>query len=160
MSDSVIRPISAAATRPLRAEVLRRGQPASDLVYPGDDAPHALHVGAFVDDALAGIATVYPEPMPIPPDDPDDADGLDRASAFRLRGMATRGTLQGQGLGRRVLTRCLDHVREAGADVLWCNARTNARGFYERLGFRTAGDEFEIEGIGPHFVMWTDVRER
>lgn len=46
----------------------------------------------------------------------------------------------------------------AGAEVLWCNARVGALGFYLRLGFATIGEEFEIAGIGPHFVMWRDLR--
>jgi GNAT superfamily N-acetyltransferase len=147
------RPITAAETRPIRSEILRPGQPPDALVYPGDDAPSSLHAGAFVDGALAGIATVYPEPMPAAP----DAD-LDPSRAFRLRGMATRAGLQGRGIGRAVLARCIDHVRDSGADVLWCNARVGALGFYKRLGFQTLGDEFDIAGIGPHFVMWKDVR--
>ena len=148
-----VRPITPAETRPLRSEILRPGQPPESLVYPGDDAPGSFHAGAFVDGALVGIATVYPEPMPAAP----DAD-LDPSSAFRLRGMATRTGLQGRGIGRAVLARCIDHVRDSGADVLWCNARVGALGFYERLGFETLGDEFDIAGIGPHFVMWKDVR--
>lgn len=150
-----VRPISAAETRPLRGAVLRPGQPPARLVYPGDDAEGSFHAGAFVDGDLVGIATVYPEPMPHAP----EAD-IDPSNAFRLRGMATKPGLQGQGIGREVLGRCIDHVRAAGADVLWCNARVGALGFYQRLGFQTIGDEFEIEGIGPHYVMWTDVRQR
>src|SRR5690606_13479424 len=58
----MIRPISAAETRPLRSLVLRPGAPPETLVYPGDDHPEALHLGAFEGDRLVGIATVYPEP--------------------------------------------------------------------------------------------------
>lgn len=153
-----VRPISAAEARPLRSEILRPGQPPDSLVYPGDDVPGSFHAGAFAEGEIVGIATVYPEPMP-----PESAAalpdvGFDPNNAFRLRGMATRATLQGAGLGRAVLTRCIEHVRDAGAEVLWCNARVGALGFYERLGFATVGDEFDIAGIGPHYVMWKDVR--
>ena len=37
--------------------------------------------------------------------------------------------------------------------LAWCNARTSACAYYEKLGFTPRGGEFEIEGIGPHFVM-------
>lgn len=153
-----VRDITAAETRPLRSEVLRPGQPPESLVYPGDDAPDSLHAAAIVDDAIVGIATVYPEAMP---DAVADALGdvdFDPTNAFRLRGMATLPSYRGSGLGRAVLTRCLAHVRDAGADVLWCNARSGALGFYRRLGFETVGDEFDIAGIGPHYVMWKAVR--
>ncbi len=148
----MIRPISAAETRPLRSLVLRPGAPPETLVYPGDDHPEALHLGAFEGDRLVGIATVYPEPPPeahrgvIPPGD-----------AFRLRGMATTPDVRGAGYGRRLLEGCYEHVRAQGARVLWCNARVGARAFYLALGLQTVGPEFEIEGIGPHYVMWCAV---
>lgn len=147
-----VRAITAAETQPLRSAVLRPGQPPESLVYPGDDAPTTFHAGAIIDGEIVGIATIYPEPMPLVPQ-----AALDPASAFRLRGMATRPDLQGTGLGRAVLLRCIEHVRDAGASVLWCNARVSALGFYQRLGFETVGDEFDIAGIGPHYVMWHDV---
>jgi GNAT superfamily N-acetyltransferase len=153
-----VRPITAAETRPLRGDILRPGQPPEDLVYPGDDAPGSFHAGAFADGTLVGIATVYPEPMPRPPEGLPRAADLDPANAFRLRGMATRAGLQGHGIGRAVLGRCIEHVRASGAEVLWCNARVGALGFYHRLGFHTVGDEFDIAGIGPHYVMWKGVR--
>ena len=150
-----VRPITAAETRPLRSAVLRPGQPASSLVYPGDDAPGSFHAGAVVNGEIVGIATVYPEPMPLAAE-----TELDPANAFRLRGMATRPDLQGTGVGRAVLARCIEHAAEARADLLWCNARVSALGFYRRLGFETVGDTFEIAGIGPHVVMWTRVSSR
>lgn len=36
---------------------------------------------------------------------------------------------------------------------MWCNGRTVARGFYERHGYEAVGDEFVIEGVGPHHVF-------
>lgn len=148
-----VRPISPEQTRPLRAEILRPGQDPETLALYGDDIPGSFHAGAFEDGALVCTATVYPEPMPVRP----EAE-VDVSNAFRLRGMATKQHLQGRGYGRAVLERCTEHVRDHGAEVLWCNARTGALGFYQRLGFETVGDEFEIEGIGPHFVMWKAVR--
>lgn len=148
-----VRPITAAQTRPLRSEVLRPGQPPEALFYAGDDAPGSFHAGAFDGGEIVGTASVYLEPMPIQP--PAD---LDPQRAFRLRGMATRPEYQGRGIGRAVLGLCVEHARAAGAEVLWCNARVGALGFYLRLGFATIGEEFEIAGIGPHFVMWRDLR--
>lgn len=148
-----VRPITPAETRPLRAEILRPGQDPKTLTLYGDDVPGSFHAGAFEHGALVSVATVYAEPMPAAP-----GPGLDPSNAFRLRGMATKAHLQGRGYGRAVLERCIEHVRESGAEILWCNARVGALGFYRRLGFETVGDEFEIEGIGPHYVMWKAVR--
>ncbi|EST36322.1 hypothetical protein N566_16465, partial [Streptomycetaceae bacterium MP113-05] len=40
-----------------------------------------------------------------------------------------------------------------GARLMWCNGRTGARGFYERHGYEAVGEEFVIEGVGPHYVF-------
>lgn len=158
----MIRPLEAADTLALRAAVLRPGIPPEALVYPGDDHADALHVGAFAlgpDDAerLVGIATIYPEP---PPDAhrgalPDDA--FPYGAAFRLRGMATTPEVRGAGHGRALLEACFDHVRARGARYLWCNARVVALAFYQTMGLVPVGDEFDIPGVGPHYVMWRAV---
>lgn len=148
----MIRAISAAETRPIRSQILRPGTPPEQLVYPGDDAPEAFHAGAFQDGQLVGIATIYAEP---PPD--VYRNTLPDGEAFRLRGMATLPSVRGQGLGRQVLEACFDHVRAHGARLLWCNARSGALDFYRTLGLRTIGPEFDIPGIGPHYVMWIDL---
>jgi len=140
-----ILPIAAAETRPLRQSVLRPQQKAEELVYPGDDDPRSRHLGAFVDDRLVGIASLYVEPMP----DVTDAS----ASDWRLRGMATLPEARGTGLGGALLEACLEHIRSMGGTRLWCNARVPASGFYVRYGFLVHGDAFELPGIGPHYLM-------
>lgn len=131
------------AVRPLRQRVLRPHQTVAEQVYAGDDDPRAAHFAAFAGDAAdaepVGIATITPEGGP---------------GAFRVRGMATdpdRG--RGTGAGGALLMACLDHARACGATRVWCNARTPARGFYERYGFAAEGEEFELPDIGPHFLM-------
>ena len=64
---------------------------------------------------------------------------------------------RGAGLGRLVLEECFAVVRERGGSVLWCNARLVAVPFYARLGMAPVGPEFDIPGIGPHYVMWREV---
>jgi GNAT superfamily N-acetyltransferase len=135
--------IPAEEVRPLRGRLLRPGQSAEELVYPGDALPGALHLGAWVDGELAGIASVSPEPVP----------GSSDGDAWRVRGMATVPEVRGRGVGAALLEACLEHARAQGGRVAWCNARTPAVGFYERFGFHVEGEEFELPGIGPHFLM-------
>jgi GNAT superfamily N-acetyltransferase len=142
--------------RPLRRRVLRPHQALADQVFAGDDAPGAGHFAAYLDDDAAdagadpvGIASITPEPFP-GAGSPGPA-GTD----FRVRGMATdpeRG--RRVGAGAALLAACLDHARAQGATRVWCNARTPARGFYERAGFIAEGAEFTLPGIGPHYLMW------
>lgn len=138
-----VQPITAAEVRQLRHAVLRPFEAPEQIRYHGDEDPDTLHAGAFLGARLAGIATVCREPMPA---------GREPA-AWRLRGMATLPEARGLGLGRQLLEACFAHIRAHGGTLLWCNARVNALGFYEHLGFIAEGEEFEIVPIGPHYVM-------
>jgi GNAT superfamily N-acetyltransferase len=129
---------------PLRHAVLRPGRPATASVYAGDD--RAVHIGAWDDDGalLVGCATVFPDPWagPEPPAEP---------SAWRLRGMAVEPGRQRTGVGRLVLEAAVAAAREAGAPLLWANARTAALPFYDAAGWQVAGEEFVTPDTGlPH----------
>jgi GNAT superfamily N-acetyltransferase len=102
---------------------------------------------AFLDGRVVACASVIPEPMA---GDPRDGD-------WRLRGMASDPPVRGQGFGAAALLAALDHARNEGGLRVWCNARTPARGFYEKYGFFTVGDEYLIENIGPHYLMYVDL---
>lgn len=131
------------SVRPLRRTVLRPDQPPEACVYPGDDAPASTHFAAFHRDDIVGIASLYYEPSP----------RSEVADAWRLRGMATSDAVRGTGVGGRLLQACIDHVRAHSGRLLWCNARTPAEGFYQRYGFETLGDVFDLPDIGPHVYM-------
>ncbi|WP_129626835.1 GNAT family N-acetyltransferase [Candidatus Oscillochloris fontis] len=141
-----IRPISAAQTRPLRQRVLRPFMRLAELVYPGDDHPLALHVGAFQDDRLVGIASISPEACPAAPQRP----------GWRLRGMATLREVQRQGYGAALVAACVAHVHQHGGEVIWCNGRSSAMSFYTAQGFAVYGEEFMSPGTGPHYIFWRE----
>ena len=139
--DVTIRPLGAAATRPLRQRILRPGQPLDVLVYPGDDAPDSLHVGAFAGDVLLGVASIYrmsPEGAPTAPGD------------WRLRGMAVEPAARRRGVGAALVRACEAHARAHGGTRLWFNARVDALPFYFALGYAAVGEVYELSGIGPH----------
>jgi GNAT superfamily N-acetyltransferase len=138
-----IRPVPAAATHDLRQRVLRPHQSIKEMVYEGDALPSAGHFAAFDGDRIVGIASVSPE----------SHGEVDGDGQWRLRGMATDDRVRGTGLGARLLEASIGHAKQAGGDVLWCNARTPAMRFYTRRGFELIGDEFTPAGIGPHRLM-------
>jgi GNAT superfamily N-acetyltransferase len=113
---------------PLRMAVLRPDQPVVAPDY--DQRPDTRHVGAYDGAVLVGCATVFPSPY----------DG--EPAAWQLRGMAVAPERQGEGVGAVVLRAIIDIAREAGAPLLWANARVTALGFYERLGFDVIGDVY------------------
>ncbi len=145
MSDRIVS-ISAAETRPIRGAVLRPGQPAERLIYPDDN--NALHLGAIIDDQLVAVASFYQQPIP-------DTT----AQAWRIRGMATLPENRGNGLGRRLVEAGLKQAQRIQQGPAWCNARTTAAGYYQRLGFQQLGDTFDIPDIGPHVVMVLEVAD-
>ncbi len=70
-------------------------------------------------------------------------------------GPARRG--RGEGAGALVLDALVAHVAAHDGGLLWCNARTPVRSFYERAGFVARGEEWVDPEIGPHVVMWRRV---
>ncbi|WP_346621762.1 GNAT family N-acetyltransferase [Blastococcus montanus] len=70
--------------------------------------------------------------------------------------MATDPPVRGAGVGRALV----EHGLARLADLVWCDARTSAVGFYERTGSRVVGEEFDKPGLGPHVGMLTGVGPR
>jgi predicted GNAT family N-acyltransferase len=121
----------------LRGKMLRQGLPPSTRIFAADDLPTTRHFGAFDDqDNLIGCATLV---------ETEDKD-------LQLRGMATDSDYQQSGVGRAVLTQAQNYALENGLP-LWCNARLTAKGFYEKLGWVTEGEVFDVPHFGPHYVM-------
>lgn len=131
----------------LRRQVLRPGQPWSSVAHDYDTWPETFHVAAFGPRGeVAACASFHPDSAPHRPEaDPD--------TTWRLRAMASLPEVRGQGYGAAALRYGIAEIRRRGGRLLWCNARSGAVGFYERLGFSIVGEEFEIAPIGPHFVM-------
>lgn len=144
---SAIRSITAAQTRQARHDWLRPHQLPDELVFPGDDAPDSLHAGAFLKDELVGIASVSRESPP----------AEDNPTAWRLRGMATSPPVRGKGYGCALVEACIAHIAARDGTMVWCHGRTSARRFYEALGFRAIGEEFDVPVTGPHYVMRRDL---
>jgi predicted GNAT family N-acyltransferase len=56
------------------------------------------------------------------------------------------------GVGRAIMRHLLDEADQAGLSVLYLNAQTHARRFYEHLGFHVVGPSFVMGGI-EHQLM-------
>lgn len=75
----------------------------------------------------------------------------------RLRQMAVQNNLQGKGIGATMMNYAENVARDAGYSKMIMHARKTAIGFYEKLGFKTSGKEFEEITI-PHFIMEKKLR--
>lgn len=93
-------------------------------------------IGAFEDDTLLGCCMLVEE-------NPD---------MVKLRQMAVLNALQGKGIGRALMQFAENLARDHGYKVLTMHARKNAIGFYEKMGYKVKGEEFQEVSI-PHFEM-------
>lgn len=129
---------------PLRHQVLRPHQTLEDCDYPNDRNPDSFHLGAFEGDALIGVGSFYKEKQ----------ETVLGHFQWRLRGMAVLPDFRGKGVGEQLLRFAFDELKTKRADVLWCQARESATGFYSKLGFRAKGTPFSLEGFGVHDIMY------
>ena len=139
MPELQLRAVDPALTRPLRQRVLRPHESLEELASHEPAGVHA--VAAFAGEELVACGFVCPD------------GGVGGNEVWRVRGMATDARFRGRGAGALILAALVDHARDQGATRVWCNARTPALSLYERAGFAKESDEFQIPGIGPHFVM-------
>jgi ribosomal protein S18 acetylase RimI-like enzyme len=140
---NVIRPISLEQTRALRQAILRSHESVEQMA--STEAPDTFALGAFDGDELVAVGMIAPDGEP---------------GGWRIRGMATAPPARGQGAGTAVLDGLIAHARGAGAQRIWCNARTPARSLYERAGMLVVSEEFVLAQMGPHVVMETRTVER
>ena len=144
----IVEDVPAKATHDLRWRILRGSRPGAQLEFPEDTRPGAFHLAVLHDDTILAVASFSTEATPYRP----------RRSAIRLRGMAVDGPFQQHGIGRLLVTTVVDRLRTEGVDVLWCNARDTAAGFYARLGFEVEGEGFVLPESGiAHHVMVLDL---
>ncbi len=156
LSDIVIRLVTLDDTFALRKAVLRPWLTPQEARASWADTPEHFHVAALLDGQVVSTAGFGSETQP-------DYAEVFGPLQWRLRGMASDPSVQGLGLGGRVLEFGIEELArrlaargEDGA-VVWCNGRTGAQRFYERHGFSPIGDLFETPGTGPHYVFWRKV---
>lgn len=133
---------------PIRNEVLREGRLTLDECrWPGDDDSESFHLGYFADEQLVCIASFHKTGY-------KDFQGI----GYQLRGMATLAAYQGKGIGNQLVNFAITYMRGQRVNYVWCNARKKAANFYSSLGFEIVSDEFDIPGIGPHYVMYLKIQ--
>ena len=128
--------------------MLRPGQIINQCNFTGDEEDQTFHLGAFKSGKLISVASFYFEKHPV----------LEEPYQFRLRGMATLEEHQNQGLSSALLKTAFPIIKQNLCPVVWCNARKAAVGFYQKVGFEKTGQEFDIPGIGAHYLMFKSIK--
>ena len=128
----------------IRHKMLRADFPYEECSFPGDEDGRTFHIGAFDEGKLVAVASFYYE----------NNQAFPAPHQYRLRGMATLPAYQTQGFARTLLQTAFPIIKQNMCKLLWCHARSSAIEFYQKSGMEKYGDEFDIPGIGPHFLMW------
>jgi predicted GNAT family N-acyltransferase len=132
----------------IRNDVLREGRLTLDECrFPTDKIVGAFHLGYYKNDELACIASFHPQTY-----------GEFTGVGYQLRGMATIDKYRGQGLGNQLVNFALTYLRGQKVNYVWCNARKKAAPFYHNTGFEIVSTEFDVPGIGPHYVMYVKLK--
>ncbi|MEO4053060.1 GNAT family N-acetyltransferase [Solibacillus sp. CAU 1738] len=143
-----IRKIEPELTYSIRHTVLRPNQTLEDSMYETDHDDYAFHVGAFFQGMLVSVASFIVDRNP---DFPIDKQ-------YRLRQMATLGDYRNIGAGRAVVNYGENLIKDEGFYFLWCKGRTNVQEYYSRLGFHAHGEVFDYPPIGPHILMYKELK--
>jgi predicted GNAT family N-acyltransferase len=144
----MIRFIEVEALLPVRNEVLREGRlKPEECIFPTDKIPGAFHLGYYVGEELACVVSFHPQSY-----------GDFAGTGYQLRGMATIEKYRGQGMGNQLVNFAIVYLLGQKVNYVWCNARKKAVKFYQGIGFEIVSEEFDVPGIGPHYVMYVKIR--
>ena len=138
--------IKAEDTYPIRKSVLRDGMTLSHEMNADHDAD-TLHLGLFDKEQLVCVGSFMKA-----------SNAGFKGLQYQLRGMGSAIGSQGKGYGKELLASAEQILKDRGADLLWCNARVVALDFYGKLGYTSVGDLFEVDQVGPHFVMFKSLK--
>jgi len=111
----------------LRQQVLYPAQKLYEMELDEDN--NGIHFGAFTDDALVGIISLFQQ-----------------GSIFQFRKLAVLPEFQKTGIGNSLLNRVEEYVHSENGTMIWCNARTSAIGFYLKAGYNHTGRLFSKNG--------------
>lgn len=137
--------ISSKQTYPLRLSVLwPHKNSLEECGLDIDDAEGTFHIGAFKNEELMSIGTFLVQKN----------ENFEQTIQYRLRAMATSPKVRGENFGKKVIDFSKQELKNRNVDLLWCDAREVAIGFYEKMGLKTVGDFYNVPQIGPHKLMY------
>lgn len=141
-----IKNISPEETYPIRLEVLRKDIPLP-YKFNVDFDTDTFHLGAFKNEELIAVSSYM-----------SVNNKLFKGKQYQLRGMATLSGFQGTGAGKLMINAAIKYLLDCNIECLWCNARITATPFYEKQGFKVSGQLFDVKLIGPHYLMYKDIK--
>ncbi|KAI0793144.1 hypothetical protein BC629DRAFT_1593027 [Irpex lacteus] len=143
--------ISAEETVPLRHSVLWPDKPVSFVLLPEDSSGY--HFGAVkhsnteeynAENVPIAVISLFKEPLPGTSASSESLDSSTRPlAAARFRKFACHPDQQGRGVGTGLLQHVFAVAKEPlKCPVVWCDARLETAGWYERRGMQKFGETF------------------
>ena len=120
----------------LRESILRPGQPKENWTFEADEDSRTIHLVMKDGDEIVAIVSLLPE----------EKEGC----PWRLRGMAVKEELRGQGVGQQLLLALFEQAHSS----IWCTARKRVAEFYLKNGFEIFGDEFTMNDMPHVYMRW------
>lgn len=140
--------ITSNETYPLRLEVLwQHKNSLEECSLDVDDLESTFHIGVFKNEEIVGIGTFLVQ----------QNEKFEEKYQYRLRAMATSPKVRGENFGKQVIDFALVELKNRSVELLWCDAREVAIGFYEKMGFNILGGFYEIPRIGKHKLMYKKI---
>lgn len=121
----------------LRWRILRKPWGQAEGSERDSNDENYYHVMAVINGNIAGVARLeFPD------------NGL-----AQLRYMAVDDVYQGNGIGRKIVDHMEQYSKENNVHELFLNARENAVGFYEKLGYQITEKSYLLFDSIQHYKM-------
>ena len=119
-----------------------------------DNSKGAIHLAAFYKGDVVGVASLFNKKC-------ERFPGLFKSlKVRRLRAMGVLDNMRGAGVGALIIQKAIEELKGDGVDVVWCDAREVAWGFYELQGFKFGGqmngedlEAYQVPNVGLHKIM-------
>ncbi len=145
LKNNCVEFISTEMTFPLRLEVLwKHKKTFKECRLDTDDIKTTFHVGVMKEGKIVSVGTFLEQRNKT----------FNEEKQYRLRAMATLPIMKNSGYGKQIVEFACKELKNRKIEILWCDAREKAVGFYEKLGFQTKGDFYDIPLIGKHKLMY------
>jgi ribosomal protein S18 acetylase RimI-like enzyme len=145
-----VKQIQAKDCYPIRQQILWQHKNIEACGIGIDEQEGTFHLGVFLNDELVCIGSFFKQKNVL----------FSEQNQYRLRAMATLAEAQKQGTAKALLDFAFERLQNQNQELLWCDARIIALGFYEKMGFKKLGETYEIPLIGPHYLMWKSVKRK
>jgi GNAT superfamily N-acetyltransferase len=143
---AIIKKIPSTETFSVRHHVLRAGKPIESCIFNGDDLETTLHFGLYIEQELVGIVSLFQKCNPV----------FKEQNQYQIRGMAVLQNHQRKDFGKALILHSEAYCKNQNVDLIWFNARVEAVGFYEKMGYQKNGSSFEIPDVGEHILMFKE----